>query len=96
MLRTTEDLLELRRWAEARGGAPCRSPDGRVGLCFGGDPAPALLVGWDEFGANFKVGRGVAVYAPGSAGCFVGTAAEAHAYVARACEASVASGARVP
>lgn len=86
MLRVTEDLLELRRWAEERGGTPCRAPDGRIGLCFGCDPSPAIAVGWDEFEANFCIGRCVCVYddAPGSKQAFVGDAAAARAFIAAA------------
>jgi hypothetical protein len=86
MLRTTEDVLELRRWAEERGGAPCRRLDGRIGLCFGGDPRPAVFVDWDEFEVNFCLGRCVFVYddSPGSACSFVGDAEEARAFIASA------------
>lgn len=86
MLRVTEDLLELRHWAEGRGGSPCRHPDGRIGLCFGGDPGPALPVGWDEFEATFCLGRCVFVYddSPGKDRAFIGGVEEARAYVASA------------
>jgi hypothetical protein len=86
MLRVTDDVLELRHWAEERGGRPCRDPGGRIGLCFGGDPAPALTVGWDEFETNFVLARSVLVYddAPGCNHCFIGAATEARAYVAAA------------
>lgn len=83
MLRVTEDLLELRRWAEERGGSPCRHPDGRIGLCFEEGPGPALPVGWDEFEANFCIGRCVLVYddAPGCHHVFIGSTDEARRYV---------------
>jgi hypothetical protein len=86
VLRVTDDLLELRHWAEERGGCPCRALDGRIGLCFGVDPAPALLVGWDEFESNFVLRRCVLVYddAPGSIAVFIGDAVEARAFVASA------------
>ncbi len=86
MLRVTQDLLELRHWAEERGGSPCRHHDGRIGLCFGNDPWPALPVGWDEFEINFCMGQCVCVYddAPGSNRAFVGGFHEARAYVASA------------
>ena len=86
MLRVTDDILELRHWVEERGGSPCRSADGRLGLCFGADPSPALPVGWDEFEPTFVLGRSVLVYddAPGCNHCFVGTMEEARAYVAAA------------
>ncbi len=85
MLRVTDDILEVRRWAEERGGRPCRDAGGRVGLCFGADPSPAACVGWDEFETNFEVSHDVLVYddAPGCSHCFIGTAAEARAYVER-------------
>jgi hypothetical protein len=86
MLRVSEDILELRRWAEERGGSPCRHPDGRIGLCFGRDPSPALRVDWDEFETNFCIGRCAFVYddSPGCNHVFIGTADEARAYVASA------------
>ena len=84
MLRVTDDVLELRRWTEERGGWPCRSPDGRIALCLGGDPAPAIAIGWDEFEANFVLGRCAFVYddSPGCTQCFVGGFDEARAWVA--------------
>ena len=86
MLRVTEDVLELRRWAEEGGGDPCRYPNGRITLCFGRDRGPALPVGWDEFEANVCLGRCVFVYddAPGCRHVFIGTADEARRYVASA------------
>lgn len=86
MLRVTEDILELRHWAEERQGSPCRFPDGRISLCFGRKLGPALPVGWDEFEANFCVGRCVFVYddSPGCNHVFIGTADEARAYVSSA------------
>jgi hypothetical protein len=86
MLRVSEDLLELRHWAEERYGHPCRHPDGRIGLCFGADPSPALPVGWDEFEANFCLGRCVFVYddSPGCNHVFIGNVNEARVYVASA------------
>jgi hypothetical protein len=86
MLRVTDDLLELRRWAEVHGGAPCRRRDGTLTLCFGAPPDAALTVGWDEFEVNFVLRGNVLVYddAPGCTHCFVGSLAEARAYVAAA------------
>jgi hypothetical protein len=86
MLRVTDDILELRHWVEERGGRPCRQPDGRISVCFGGDPRPALPVDWGEFEIIFHGRKKVAVYddAPGSANLFLGTADEARAYVAAA------------
>jgi len=86
MLRVTEDVLEVRHWAEERGGSPCRRPDGHLTLCFGADPSPAIPVGWEEFEPNFMLGRCVLVYddSPGCNHCLVGTMEEARAYVAAA------------
>ena len=86
MLRVTDDLLELRRWAEERGGRPCRDLGGRIGLCFGADPSPAIAIGWDEFEPNFCLGRCAFVYddAPGCNRYFIGGADDARAYVATA------------
>lgn len=84
MLRVTQDVVELRRWAEARGARPCRDRStGRPALVFGDDPC-AVPVGWDEFEPTFCAGRCVFVYdeAPGSRRAFVGTAEEARAWVA--------------
>jgi hypothetical protein len=84
VLRVTDDVLELRSWAEERGGQPCRQPDGRLTLCFGSDPA-ARRVGWDEFEVAFLHEHRVFVHddAPGCTHCFVGTADEARAFVER-------------
>jgi hypothetical protein len=83
MLRVTEDLVEVRRWAERHGGRPCRRLDGTLELCFVEDPAPALSVGWDEFETNFVLTRCVLVYdeTPGCTRSFVGPAGEARAYI---------------
>ena len=88
MLRATDDVLELRHWAEERGGSPCRLLDGGLALCFEAAERPGLAVDWAEFEANFVVARSVCVYddAPGARRCFVGTVAEARAFVARDCE----------
>jgi hypothetical protein len=86
MLRVTEELGELRRWAEQHGGAPCRKRDGTLALCFGAVPDIALPVDWGEFETNFVLARCVLVYddAPGCTHCFVGPLADARAYVAAA------------
>jgi hypothetical protein len=86
MLRATDDLIELRHWTEERGGRPCRRPDGTLTLCFAADLASALPVGWDEFETTFVRSRQVVVCddAPGSTRCFIGTSAEARAYIAAA------------
>ena len=83
MLRVTDDILELRQWAEERGGQPCRRPDGRVALCFGDRP-DLTPVGWDEFEPTFCAGRCAFVYddAPDCRHHFIGSDDEARAYVA--------------
>jgi hypothetical protein len=84
MMRVTQDVLELRRWAEAHGARPCREEaTGRIVLAFLEDRS-AIAVGWDEFEPAFCAGRCVFVYddAPGSRRCFVGGIEEAHAFVA--------------
>lgn len=83
MLRVTADVLELRRWAEARGGRPCRDPEsGRLKVAFAGDPC-AVEVGWEEFEPAFRATRCVLVYdeAPGVKRHFVGPVEEAQAWV---------------
>ena len=83
MLRTTSDVMELRRWAEARGGRPCRDPaSGRLEIAFPGDPC-AIDVGWDELEPAFMWARSVFVYddAPGARRSFIGAADEAHAFL---------------
>jgi hypothetical protein len=84
MLRVTDDVLELRRWAEARGGRPCREPaSGRLQVAFPGDRC-AVDVGWDEFEPAFCAARCVFVYddAPGARRHFVGGLDEAQAFLA--------------
>lgn len=96
MLRVTQDVVELRRWAESRGARPCRDrTTGRLALLFGGDPC-AVPVGWGEFEPAFCAGRCVFVYdeAPGSHRSFVGPAEEARAWVAAELPASASWGAR--
>jgi hypothetical protein len=85
LLRVTDDVLELRQWAEERRGRPCRRPDGRIGLCFG-HGLDVVLIGWEEFEPNFCVGRCVFVYddAPKCTRWFIGTPEEARAYVSAA------------
>lgn len=86
MLRVTQDVVELRHWAESRGARPCRDPaSGRIALSFPGDPC-AFPVGWDEFEPAFMFSRSVFVYdeAPGSRRHFLGSWDEAHAFVAKA------------
>ena len=84
MLRVTEDVLELRRWAEARGGRPCRDAvSGRLRVAFAGDRC-AVEVGWEELEPAFCAGRCVFVYdhAPGARRHFVGGIDEALAFLA--------------
>ncbi len=86
MLRVTEDVVEMRRWAEAHGAHPCRdAATGRIRLAMGDDPC-VVAVGWDEFEPAFCAGRSVFVYddAPGSPRFFVGAADEARRYVSAA------------
>ena len=84
MLRVTDELMEVRPWAEARGACPFRRLDGTLGLSPG--PPSSLPVSWGEFEATFRLGHQVVVYddAPGACSSFVGTAEEARAYVAAA------------
>ncbi|HEX9050463.1 MAG TPA: hypothetical protein VF841_08035 [Anaeromyxobacter sp.] len=83
MLRVTDDVLELRRWAEARGGSPCRdAASGRLRIAFADDPC-TVGVGWAEFEPAFCAGRCVFVYddAPGARRHFVGEREEALAFL---------------
>ncbi len=94
MFRTTQDILELRRWAEARGARPCREEEsGRLTLVVpGAGGAEVCEVGWEEFEPAFVTRRDVFVYddAPGCSRCFVGSLVEAHAYVRAGCAAEAA------
>jgi len=84
MLHVTEDVVEMRDWAESRGARPCRQPGtGRLGLAFSGEPCEDVLVGWGEFEPAFCIGHLVFVYdeAPGSRRWFIGSEAEARAFV---------------
>lgn len=98
MLRVTDDLLELRHWAEERGGFPCRRLDGTLALCFGDDERPGLTIGWDEFESNFVVCREALVYddAPGCNRHFIGTVPQARAWVAAADPSASGSAGRTP
>ncbi len=83
MLRVTDDVLELRRWAEARGGSPCRdAATGRLRIAFADDPC-SVEVGWNEFEPAFCAGRCVFVYddAPDGHRHFVGGMEEAQAFL---------------
>lgn len=84
MLRTTEDLVEMRHWAEVRRARPCRDPSGgQLGLALPGQPCRFEPVGWDEFEVTFRMQRALFVYddAPGGSRCFIGPAAEAHDFI---------------
>ncbi len=83
MLRVTDDLIEVRHWAEHRGGHPCRRLDGSLALAFDRAAPPGLPIGWDEFETNFVLDRCVLVYdeSPGALRCFIGPAAEARAWI---------------
>jgi hypothetical protein len=85
MLRATDDVLELRHWAEERGGFPCRRPDGGPALCFDAAETPGLAVDWGEFEASFVLGRYVCVYddGPGARRSFIGSRDEARAFIGR-------------
>jgi hypothetical protein len=95
MLRTTQDVLELRRWAEARDARPCREEEsGRLTLAVPGAAMRRVVeVGWEEFEPAFVTGGFVLVYddAPGCSTCLVGSIEEAHAYVRAACAADTAA-----
>lgn len=83
MFRTTQDVVEIRRWAEAHGARPCRDErTGRLVLAFP-DQGGGCDVGWDEFEPTFLANHDVLVYddAPGHARCFIGPVGEARAFV---------------
>jgi hypothetical protein len=83
MLRVTDDILEVRHWAEERGGRAGRQADGRLRVCFG-ERLDVAVVGWDEFEPTFCAGRCVFVYddAPDCTNHFIGSEQEARAFVA--------------
>jgi hypothetical protein len=79
--RTTQDVLELRRWAEGREARPCREEEtGRLALAMPGDRG-GQEVGWEEFEPVFRVAGHVCIYddAPGAGArrCFIGSPDEA-------------------
>lgn len=80
--RTTQDVLELRRWAEGRAALPCRERDGHLVLSLPHEPC-GEAVGWEEFEPAFVTLRYVFVYddAPGAERCFVGPEEEARAFI---------------
>jgi hypothetical protein len=84
MLRVTQDIVELRHWAEARGGRPCREErSGRLGFSFPDRSCNMVEVGWDEFEPTFAVSRQVLVYddAPGATTWFIGGEEEAKSFL---------------
>jgi hypothetical protein len=84
MLRVTQDVLEIRRWAEVHDANPCRAEaSGRLALVLSGERCSAVGVGWDEFEATFLASQSVCVYddSPGSRRVFVGSLDEAHRFV---------------
>ncbi len=96
MLRATQDVLELRTWAQSRGGWPCRRLDGKIALNFPGEPCRGVEIGWDEFEPNFCVGRCVLVYddSVGSTRWFIGNDEEARRFVSE--REGLAGGAPAP
>ncbi|BDG02625.1 hypothetical protein [Anaeromyxobacter oryzae] len=93
MMRTIDDVVELRRWAEMRGARPCRDAStGRLVLALAGDVCDVCDVDWGEWETTFVLWRCAFVYddAPGAARYFIGPAEEAHAYVERELAASCA------
>lgn len=84
MLRVTQEVVRVRRWAEERGGTPCRRLDGRIALNLPGDICRGVGIGWDEFEPVFCAGR--LAFAHGEAGSrtwFIGTPLEAREFVTR-------------
>jgi hypothetical protein len=84
MLRVTQDVGLVRRWAEERGGRPCRRLDGRVALNLPGDICRGVEIGWDEFQPVFCAGRLAFVHGEeGSRTWFIGTQREAREFTTR-------------
>ncbi len=95
MLRVTDDILEVRCWAEARDGWPCRDAEnGRLSLSFPGKPCSGIEVGWDEFEPTFCAAHCVFIWddSPCSQLCFIGSEEEARAWF----EAEARAGAALP
>ncbi len=92
MLRVTRDIVDVRRWAELRGGRPCRNAAGEITLAFEGEPCD-FVIGWDEFEPTFCAGHCVFVYdeAPGSHRFFVGAQEDADRFIG-----ATGGGARAP
>jgi hypothetical protein len=86
MLRVTQDVVEIRRWAEAREVRPCRDTrTGRLTLASPGEPCTEP-VGWEEFEPAFMHSHATCCYddAPGARRSFVGAEHEVHAFLSRA------------
>jgi len=84
MLRTTQDIVEIRRWAEGRGARPGREEaSGRLVVAVSFPAGGVREVDWAEFEPTFMGCGAVFVYddAPGASRCFVGPRAEAQALV---------------
>lgn len=84
MLRVTQDVVQVRRWAEERRGRPARRLDGRIALNLPGDICRGVEIGWDEFEPVFCAGR--LAFAHGEAGSdlwFIGTPREAREFLER-------------
>ena len=98
MLRTTQDLLELRRWAEARSARPHREEvTGRLALAVPGSRC-GREVGWDEFEPTFRALGQVCVYdgAPGACRSFIGSPEEARRFLLGRLTLAGRSGSRWP
>ncbi len=88
MLRSTQDVVEIRWWAEQRDARPCRDEaSGRLGIAFPGTRCGEYLVGWDEWETTLLVRGLMFVYddAPGARRAFVGTPEEAHRFIVETC-----------
>jgi hypothetical protein len=88
MLRSTQDVVEIRRWAEQRDARPCRDEaTGRLGVAFPGSRCGEYLIGWDEFESTLVVCGFVFVYddSPSARRVFVGTPDEAHRFIVETC-----------
>ncbi len=87
MLRVTQEVGEVRRWAEQRGARPCRDPaSGALWLVFPGQTCSHEEVGWGEFEPTVLGWRCVFVYddAPSGRAFFVGPEERARRFVAEA------------
>jgi hypothetical protein len=99
MLRATDDIIDLRHWAEARGARPCREPaTGRLLLAFQGEARSGDDIGWDEFEPIFCHSHRVFVYddRPGSRMHFIGEELDAQDFFARVAETGQSSASPEP